>query len=96
MITLEEILELNQIKKQINDLYEVLNKKANDLWAHHGEATVYYPIPETETGQKFVRIKIIDNIRKLKEDAKVFVSTSFKPIDMDIDFLKREPKEKAE
>ncbi len=92
-ITLEEIMEISEIKEKINSLYETLYDKSKEIMDRCGETSVYYPIQETETGEKFVRIKVIDNIKKLTA-GRVFTSTSFSPVSLDIDFLKREPKEK--
>ena len=93
MITLQEILELENLKEQIQKLYEDYDSKAKELLAKFGETSVHYPLEkEDEEGHKFIRIKVIDNVKKMQTGGTIFKTASFKAIDLDIDRLKREPK----
>ena len=92
-ITIEEILELEGLKDKISKLYEEYDNKAKELLNKFGETSVSYPLEkEDEEGHKFIRIKVIDNVKKMQSGGTVYKTASFKAIELDIERLKREPK----
>lgn len=46
----------------------------------------------TDKGQKYMRVKMVDNFAKLEQGETVFKSTGFNAYDMDFSFLKNAPK----
>ena len=94
-ITIEEVLELEGLKEKINKLYEEYDNTAKELLNKFGETTVSYPLDKEDLeGHKFIRLKVIDNVKKMQTGGTVYKTASFKAIELEIDRLKREPKEK--
>jgi len=91
--TLKLFNKLEQIKCEINRLYNELDKATETLHEKYGEDAFYYEIEEDSDGHKFAKLEIVNNIRKLNEGESVFKATSFKPQELVVKRYKRKPKD---
>lgn len=83
------------IKKDL--AYKMLAEVETELRAmidKYGETRLDYELPkdlEGPDGQAYAKIVLTDNVRKVVEGCEVYSHSRFKPVDGDIQFLKRIP-----
>lgn len=93
MITKERVLRIEGMKKQIDELYKALDAEVDALYKEVGEITECYLHEDAASETKYLRIALTDNIRKLQSGETLFRAASIKPVDIEIDRLKKEPKD---
>jgi hypothetical protein len=91
-IAFERIQEIEDLKNQAAEIYERIDNIAQELYRKHGETESSFEIEEDESGNHWIRLKIVDNIKRLKEGLTLFKPAIFKPIDIEIRRLKNKPK----
>lgn len=90
--------------KTINDIlikkaeaYRMLQEVETELRimiTKYGETRLDYELPkdlEGPNGQQYAKIVLTDNVRKVVGGEEVYSHSKFKPVDGDIQFLKRIP-----
>ncbi|NRA76791.1 MAG: hypothetical protein HRU18_01175 [Pseudoalteromonas sp.] len=88
---------INAILEKKAQAYEMLAEVEEELKAmieKYGECRMDYELPddlEGPDGQKYAKIVLTDNIRKLQDGEEVYSHSRVKPVDADIQFLKRIP-----
>jgi len=88
---------INNILIKKAKAYELLEEVELELKAmikKYGETRLDYELPkdyEGPDGQQFAKIVLTDNIRKLNDGEEVYTHSRVKPVDADIQFLKRIP-----
>lgn len=88
---------INNILIKKAQAYEMLAEVEIELKAmiaKYGEVRLDYELPkdyEGPNGETFAKIVLVDNIRKVTDGEEVYSHSRFKPVDADIQFLKRIP-----
>lgn len=90
-ISWKKVKELEEIKQRINDLYEKLEEEEKKLFKKYGEYEEVFEIEPDSDNCKYLRFRIVDNVKKLNEKGACFKVASFKPIDIELKRLKRKP-----
>ena len=88
---------INAILEKKALAYEMLAEVETELKAmiqKYGEVRLDYDLKdemEGPKGEQYCKIVLTDNIRKVTEGEEVYSHSRFKPVDADIQFLKRIP-----
>lgn len=91
-INIKTFQKVEKIKGVIEKAYAELEKISNKLYKEHGETEFVIEIEPDEEGNKFMRLKIVNNLRKLEEEGVMYSAASFKKYNLELKRLKREPK----
>lgn len=88
---------INAILEKKSKAYEMLQEVEAETKAmidKYGECRLDYELPkdmEGPDGQAFCKIVLTDNVRKLADGEEVYAHARIKPVEADIQFLKRIP-----
>lgn len=87
-ISFKEIVEIEDLKEQARLIYEEIDNKVEKLFKKYGESEAVYEIEPDDQGNKVLRFRLVDNVKKLREGS-IFRTTSVKAVDCEIKRLKR-------
>jgi len=91
--TYDEAIQLRDLKNAIKQMHKTLNKVEKALFDKHGEGRFDYQLDQVdEEGHGWMKVVIVDNIKKMQEGQEVWKSVSAAPLDLSIGLLKRKPK----
>lgn len=92
-LSLEAVLKLKQLDDKITDLYKKRTAMAEQLLQSGVDVEAFELNEETEQGHKFIRLRVVNNTRKFLNGESIFKGIYVNPVDIEIDLLKRKPKE---
>lgn len=81
-------------KAKAYEMLEEVEKEIKAMIEKYGEVRLDYSLPDDMEGPKgetFAKIVLTDNVRKVTDGEEVYSHSRFKPVDADIQFLKRIP-----
>ena len=91
---LKTIIQLKNLDDKISELYKKRSEARKKLMEKYGEGIYCHQLATpTEAGEKYIKIQLIDNKKKLNEEGVIYKAASLVDIDADIKYLKRTPKE---
>lgn len=91
--TIDEALELRELKRKVNEAYEAYNQKTSEFANKYGECQHSYEDPN---GEGYFRIKLEDNLAKFKRGEPVYKTGSVSQYQLEVKQLKNKPKDLVE
>ena len=91
--TLQEALELRELKQKATEAYALLIEKTAEFANKYGEGKFSYPDP---SGEGYFRVKLEDNSAKFERGETVFKAASVSKYQLDIKSLKKKPEDLVE
>jgi len=93
MATLKDtLIKIQNMKIEAEEAYERYHDEIAKLFEKHGETALSTEIEETDLGQKWLRITLTDNAKRLKSGETVVGISIVRKIGSKIDLLKNKPK----
>ena len=91
-VQFEKLQELEKQKIKAEQAYELYHEMCNKLYKTHGEDQLYTEISPDENGKCFLRVSLIDNIKKLENGEAVVGISMVRGLGVKIERLKGQPK----
>jgi len=91
-VRFETVQELEVLKIKAELAYELYHELCNKLYKKHGEAQIYSEMEPDDQGKAFLRVSLIDNVKKLEAGEAVVGISMVRSLGVKIERLKNQPK----
>ena len=91
-VKLKTVQELEVLKLTAEAAYEEYHIRCMELFKKYGEAQIYSKIVPDDDGKSFLRVSIVDNIKKLTNRDNLVGISVIRPLGVKVERLKKEPK----
>lgn len=92
-IKIETALKIQQLKIEAEEAYQKYHDEVNKVFEREGDSSHSFPIEEDEDRNKFIRLQLIDNEKKLAAGESIVGISMVRPVGVKISLLKNKPKE---